>query len=74
MDAFLSGYRAVTIGARFTPANETAFRRALAVFEIEKAAYEIVYEANNRPDWIAIPKRGLVSAAERLGLRWSGAA
>jgi len=74
VDAFLSGYRAVTIGARFTPANETAFRRALAVFEIEKAAYEIVYEANNRPDWIAIPRRGLVSAAERLGLRWSGAA
>ncbi|OLD97140.1 MAG: hypothetical protein AUG80_12310 [Candidatus Rokubacteria bacterium 13_1_20CM_4_68_9] len=74
VDAFLSGYRAVTIGARFTPTNETAFRRALAVFEIEKAAYEIVYEANNRPDWIAIPKRGLVSAAERLGLRWSGAA
>jgi len=44
------------------------------VFEVEKAAYEIVYEANNRPDWIAIPKRGLISAAARLGLRWAGVA
>jgi len=35
----------------------------VAVFELEKAAYEVVYEANNRPDWIAIPLRGLVSAA-----------
>jgi maltokinase len=73
-DAFLGGYRAVTSGAGFTPASETAFRRALAVFEVEKAAYEIVYEANNRPDWIAIPRRGLVSAAERLGLPWAGVA
>ena len=72
--AFVAGYCAVTAGAGFTPASEAAFRRALAVFEVEKAAYEIVYEANHRPDWIAIPRRGLVSAAARLGLRWPGAA
>src|SRR5712692_10226054 len=73
-EAFLGGYRAVTAGAAFTPASDAAFRPALAVFEVEKAAYEIVYEANHRPDWIAIPRRGLVSAAARLGLRRSGAA
>jgi predicted trehalose synthase len=36
------------------------------VLEVEKAAYEVVYEANNRPDWVAIPVRGLVSASAAL--------
>jgi predicted trehalose synthase len=61
--AFTRGYRAVTEGAAFLPRTERAFERAVAVFELEKAAYEIVYEANNRPEWVGIPLRGLVSAA-----------
>ena len=65
--AFLDGYRSAAGRAPFLPGDETAFTRALAVLEIEKAAYEIVYEANNRPDWVAIPARGLVSAALRSG-------
>jgi predicted trehalose synthase len=65
--AFLAGYRAATRAASFVPASDEAFRDVVAVFELEKAAYEIVYEANNRPDWIAIPRRGLLSAAARLG-------
>ena len=64
--AFLEGYRAAAGRAPFLPAGEAAFARALAVLEVEKAAYEIVYEANNRPDWVAIPVRGLVSATEAL--------
>jgi len=43
------------------------------VLEVEKAAYEIVYEANNRPDWVEIPLAGLVSATASLG-RPAGAA
>ena len=65
--AYLEGYRAATGMAPFLPESPAAFRDVVAVFELEKAAYEVVYEANNRPDWIAIPKRGLVSAAARLG-------
>jgi trehalose synthase-fused probable maltokinase len=34
----------------------------LAAFELEKACYEIVYEANNRPDWTWLP----LGALERL--------
>lgn len=64
--AFTEGYRAATRGAPFVPAGDEDFERAVAAFELEKAAYEIVYEANNRPDWIAIPTRGLVSAAAAL--------
>jgi predicted trehalose synthase len=64
--AFLDGYRSVTTGARFLPETEGGFTRAVAVFELEKAAYEVVYEANNRPDWIGIPLAGVARAATRL--------
>jgi predicted trehalose synthase len=64
---FVAGYRAATVGAIFLPETEEAFEQAVAVFEVEKAAYEIVYEANNRPEWIEIPIRGLLTAAGALG-------
>jgi maltose alpha-D-glucosyltransferase/alpha-amylase len=65
--AFTAAYRATAGDASFLPASAAAFARALAVFELEKAAYEVVYEANHRPDWIGIPRRGLLRAAARLG-------
>jgi predicted trehalose synthase len=71
--AFLDGYRAAAGDAAFIPAGDGAFARAVAALELEKAAYEIVYEANNRPDWIDIPVRGFVSAAASLA-RVAGAA
>ncbi|HEX2437968.1 MAG TPA: hypothetical protein VHT71_06625 [Methylomirabilota bacterium] len=64
--AFLAGYRATAGRAPFLPDGGAVFARALAVLEVEKAAYEIVYEANNRPDWVAIPARGLVTATAAL--------
>jgi maltose alpha-D-glucosyltransferase/alpha-amylase len=38
----------------------------LDFFLIEKAAYEIVYEAANRPGWIDVPMRGLATLAARF--------
>ncbi|MBC7158539.1 MAG: maltose alpha-D-glucosyltransferase, partial [Porphyrobacter sp.] len=38
----------------------------LSLFVLEKAAYEVSYEAANRPDWIAVPARGLARAARAL--------
>jgi predicted trehalose synthase len=64
--AFVAAYREAAGAAPFVPATEPALTRALAVLEVEKAAYEIVYEANNRPDWVAIPARGLVTATAAL--------
>ncbi|MGH7311735.1 MAG: maltokinase N-terminal cap-like domain-containing protein [Candidatus Rokuibacteriota bacterium] len=62
-----AAYRRAVSGARFVPPDDDDFARALAVLELEKAAYEVVYEANHRPAWVAIPRAGLVRAAARLG-------
>ena len=50
--AFLEGYGGV----------RSEDEPLLAAFELEKACYEVRYEANNRPDWIELP----LSALERL--------
>ncbi|BBC73439.1 alpha-amylase [Altererythrobacter sp. B11] len=38
----------------------------LPIFLIEKAAYEILYEAANRPEWLSLPLGGLARAARDL--------
>ncbi len=58
---FLAGYREATRGAEFVPAEDGAFARVLAVFELEKAVYEVGYEMNNRPDWIWVPILGITA-------------
>ena len=39
---------------------------ALALFSIEKAAYEILYEAAHRPDWLDVPLHGLLELVHQL--------
>ncbi|SHL82089.1 putative maltokinase [Phytopseudomonas punonensis] len=39
---------------------------ALALFCIEKAAYEILYEARYRPDWLEVPVQGLIELSKYL--------
>ncbi len=42
--------------------DDPAFARALLdMFVLQKAAYEVAYELSNRPAWVAIPLRGLIS-------------
>ena len=38
--------------------------RMLAIFELEKAVYELRYELNNRPDWVGIPVAGIARLLE----------
>jgi maltokinase len=51
---FLAGYSAET--ADLDPATRA---HLLRVLELDKALYEAVYEARNRPTWLAIPLRAV---------------
>jgi maltose alpha-D-glucosyltransferase/alpha-amylase len=46
----------------------------LDLFVIRKAAYEIAYEAANRPEWLPLPVNGLVQIVQRVCDRGTGAA
>ncbi|HLV29477.1 MAG TPA: alpha-amylase, partial [Burkholderiaceae bacterium] len=53
-------------GASLLPDDPIARRSLLDLALLEKAAYEICYEAAHRPDWMAVPVRGLSRVAQRL--------
>lgn len=56
---FLGGYLGAVDGALLPPGS-AAVDRLLAVFELEKAVYELRYELDNRPDWVGIPVAGIL--------------
>jgi maltose alpha-D-glucosyltransferase / alpha-amylase len=56
---FLSSYRERAADAVFVPNDESDLRLLLRSFLIHKALYELRYELNNRPKWVAIPLRGI---------------
>jgi maltokinase len=58
-ERFLQGYYAAVDGSLLPPGQQ-ATDQLLAVFETEKAVYELRYELNNRPDWVGIPVAGIV--------------
>jgi maltose alpha-D-glucosyltransferase/alpha-amylase len=57
--AFLDGYRGATAGAGFLPGDDEGFIALLDALLLSKAAYELRYELNSRPDWIGIPLAGI---------------
>lgn len=59
---FLQGYRETTKGSAFLPAGDRDFDFLLRLFLLDKSVYEIGYELNYRPDFLAIP----LSATRRL--------
>jgi maltokinase len=60
-DAYRAGYTSV---AGSDPAEDL---QALRGFEADKAVYEVVYEARNRPSWLQIPLRSLTRLANAAG-------
>ncbi len=56
--AFLEGYFEA-VDTSLLPHGQEATGKLLSVFELEKAVYELRYELNNRPDWVAIPVAGI---------------
>jgi maltokinase len=59
---FLEGYRRA-IEPTLVPSS-SSMDKLLAVFELEKAVYELRYELNNRPEWVKIPVAGIVRMLE----------
>ncbi|WP_425230857.1 phosphotransferase [Sphingomonas sp.] len=60
-----SGFRA-RAEAAFLAGYGVASHPLLLLFLLEKAAYEVTYEAANRPDWVDVPAHGLRRIAAQL--------
>jgi maltose alpha-D-glucosyltransferase/alpha-amylase len=58
-DAFLASYRETIAGCSSYPDDPGEAQRLLELFLLEKALYEICYEAANRPGWLTIPIKGV---------------
>lgn len=63
---FLHDYLDTAKGASFIPDSEQELRIMLRTYLMEKAVYELGYELNNRPEWIAIPLRGIESLLNEI--------
>ena len=57
--AFIQAYQAATSTLAHDWQEATGQDAALTLFSLEKAAYEVVYEAENRPSWLPVPLQGL---------------
>ena len=62
-ELFLEGYFE-HVEPSLVPPSQEARNRLIAVFELEKAVYELRYELNNRPGWVGIPVAGIVRILE----------
>ncbi len=58
--AFIDSYLKTARGASFLPSDRADLAALLDFFLLEKAVYELSYEANARPTWVDIPARGLL--------------
>ena len=58
--AFLKAYGDIVRGHALYESFE-AQRGLLAMYELEKALYELRYELGNRPDWVGIPLAGVLA-------------
>lgn len=58
---FMQAYRETVRDTLLIPADEEDLAVLLQTFLLEKAVYELKYELDNRPDWVIIPLRGILS-------------
>jgi maltose alpha-D-glucosyltransferase/alpha-amylase len=63
---FLQAYRTAVGDSPIIPSSSgfpsgSGFQSLLDAYVLDKALYELVYELNNRPDWVRIPLHGILS-------------
>jgi trehalose synthase-fused probable maltokinase len=61
--SFLAGYLDA-IDPLLLPSEQSSIDQLLAIFELEKAVYELNYEIQNRPDWVDIPVAAILRILE----------
>ncbi|NEJ69818.1 maltose alpha-D-glucosyltransferase [Rhizobium phaseoli] len=65
-EAFLDAYSQAVSASKALDMPSDQRRGVLDAFLLEKAAYEIAYEARNRPKWLPIPLSGFTEIVSRL--------
>jgi trehalose synthase-fused probable maltokinase len=65
-DRYLEEYLKVAGGAAFLPPTHGEIMALLELHVLEKAVYELGYELNNRPNWVAIPLEGIAKTLAAL--------
>jgi len=62
--AFLRAWRDGASAGGFLPREEEEFETLLDTYLLDKAIYELAYELDNRPTWVALPLRGILGLLE----------
>ena len=58
---FLRAYRQVVKNSSIMPTEGPELDRLLNAYVLDKVLYEMVYELNNRPNWVRIPLTGILA-------------
>jgi len=67
-DRYLEKYLRTSRGAEYLPPSREEIMALLQLHVLEKAVYELGYELNNRPGWVAIPLEGICKTLESSNL------
>lgn len=62
---FIDAYFDTVASSKFIPSNKKDLEVLIRTFMLEKAVYELGYELNNRPDWVAVPLRSIIAMMSR---------
>jgi maltose alpha-D-glucosyltransferase / alpha-amylase len=68
-NAFREGYEKAIGAEPFLPSDRDLREALIALYELEKAFYELHYELGNRPNWVGIPLAGLLDLASDAPVR-----
>jgi len=63
--AFMTAYEEAAVESPIWIEDEATRQNVLKLHLLGKAFYEIAYEADNRPDWIGTPVRGVLAVLEQ---------